>query len=144
MEYFGKTNEELKDWPRIGVVHPEDLPGVNRAWATSIETGQTLDVEVRLRRADGVYRWFQIRATLARDAEGKISEWYALLTDIDDRKRAEQKLRQSEADLRTITDSIRQPIIVLAPDGTYLYANLVALDNSGLRLDEVIKEGFLA
>ena len=142
-EYFGKTNEELKDWGRIGVIHPEDLPSVIEAWATSIKTGQILDIEARFRRADGVYRWFQMRAVPARDAEGKISDWYALHTDIEDRKRAEEMLRQSEAELRTITDTVRQPIVVLAPDGFTLYANQVALDNTGLTLDEVIKEGFL-
>src|SRR5215469_2954883 len=112
-EYFGKTNEELKDWGRIDVFHPEDLPSVIEAWSTSLETGQILDIEARLRRADGVYRWFQTRAVPARDAEGKICDWYALHTDIDDRKRAEEKLRQSEAELRTITDTIRQPVAVL-------------------------------
>src|SRR5215469_18366270 len=96
-EYFGKTNEELKDWGRIGVIHPEDLPSVIEAWATSIKTGQNLDIEARFLRADGVYRWFQMRAIPARDAEGKIRDWYALHTDIDDRKRAEQRLRESEA-----------------------------------------------
>ena len=144
LEYFGKTNEEIKDWSRIGIIHPDDLPGVIGAWTKSIETGQILDIEARLRRADGVHRWFQIRAVPARDAEGEISDWYVLLTDIDDRKHAEEKLQQSEAELRTITDAIRQPIGVESPDGTYLYANRVALDNGGLTLDEVIKEGFLA
>src|SRR5262249_30650017 len=142
LAYFGKTNEELKGWGRIGVIHPEHLPGVIEAWATSIETGQILDIEARFRRADGVYRWFQMRAVPARDAEGKIRDWYALHTDIDDRKRAEKKLRQSEAELRTSTDTVRQPIVVLAPDGTTIYANRVALDNSGLTLDEVSRTGF--
>jgi formate hydrogenlyase transcriptional activator len=83
-----------------------------------------------------------MRAVPARDAEGKISDWYALHTDIDDRKRAEQKLRQSEEDLRTITDTIRQPIIVLAPDGTTLYVNQVALDLTGLAREEVHGQAF--
>src|SRR5262252_1955390 len=96
-EYFGKTNEELKDWGRTGVIHPEDLPSVIEAWTKSIETGQNLDIEARFLRADGVYRWFQMRAIPALDAEGKIRDWYALHTDIDDRKRAEQRLRESEA-----------------------------------------------
>src|SRR6201982_3045256 len=61
-----------------------------------------------------------------------------------ERTRAEQELRKSEADLRTITDTIRQPIGVESRDGTQLYVNRVALDNSGLTLDEVIKEGFFA
>src|SRR5215469_11113776 len=96
-EYFGKTNEELKDWGRIDVFHPEDLPSVIEAWSTSLETGQILDIEARLRRADGVYRWFQTRAVPARDADGKTISWYALHTDIDDRKRAERELQRSEA-----------------------------------------------
>jgi formate hydrogenlyase transcriptional activator len=64
------------------------------------------------------------------------------VTDIDDRKRAEERLWQSEADLRTITDTIRQPIVVLAADGTTLYANRVALDFTGLTQEDVIDQGF--
>jgi formate hydrogenlyase transcriptional activator len=141
LEYFGKTNEEMKDWSRSGVVHPEDLPSVLEAWAASIETGQILDIETRLRRADGVYRWFQIRALPARDAEGNISDWYALITDIEDRKRAEEKLRQSEENLRTIIDTVPQVIVVLGPDGTTLYVNRVTLNITGVSLDETIEHG---
>jgi PAS domain S-box-containing protein len=144
LEYFGKTNEELKDWARIGVIHPEDLASVIEAWATSLETGQILDIEARFRRADGVYRWFQMRAVPARDAEGKIRDWYALHTDIDDRKRAEEMLRQSEAELRTITDTVRQPIVVLEPNGTTLYVNQVALDLTGYTRDQLDERGFWA
>src|SRR5215469_4053863 len=63
--------------------------------------------------------------------------------DTTERKRAKQELRQSEAELRTITDAIRQCIGVLVPDGKDLYANRVALDYSGLTLDEVTKEGLI-
>jgi formate hydrogenlyase transcriptional activator len=150
LEYFGKTPEELRDWTRIGIVHPDDLPHEIEAFTKSLETGQILDVETRLRRADGVYRWFQTRGIPVRNEEGTVTSWNILLTDIDDRKRAEEKvrqseekLRQSEAELRTITDTVRQPIMVLAHDGTILYANRVALDDTGLTLDEVIKEGLL-
>src|SRR5215469_2084039 len=143
-EYFGKTNEELKDWGRIGVIHPEDLPSVIEAWATSLETGQILDIEARFLRADGIYRWFQMRAVPARDAEGKIRDWYALHTDIDDRKRAEQKLRQREEELRSITDSIPQPIVVLAANGNTLYVNQVALDLTGYTKDQLDSRGFWA
>src|SRR5262249_61510578 len=78
------------------------------------------------------------------DGSGNLSEFVGTVIDVTERKRREQELRQSEVELRTITDTIRQPIGVLAPDGTQLYANRVALDNSGLTLDEVIKEGFFA
>ena len=61
--------------------------------------------ELRQRRADGVYRWFQSRALPVRDTEGRITGWYMLLTDIDDRKRAEDALRSNEQRLRLIIDT---------------------------------------
>src|SRR5215469_13117395 len=76
------------------------------------------------------------------DGSSNLTEFVGTVIDITERTRAEQELRKSEADLRTITDIIRQPIGVEAPNGTQLYANRVVLDNSGLTLDEVIKEGF--
>jgi formate hydrogenlyase transcriptional activator len=133
----------LKDWSRLDIVHPDDLPRAIEALRTSIETGEPYEIEQRNRRADGDYRWFQVRARAARSTEGEIVGWYWLLTDIEDRKRAEEKLRQSEAELRTITDAIRQPIVVYASDGT-LFANRVAFDFSGLTIDEVKNKGFLA
>jgi PAS domain S-box-containing protein len=78
LEYFGKTNEELKDWALIDVVHPEDLPRVIEARKKSIEAGQIYDVEHRCRRADGVYRWFQVRGVPVRDTENKITAGFRL------------------------------------------------------------------
>jgi PAS domain S-box-containing protein len=142
LEYFGKTNEELKNWALTDAIHPDDLPRIIEARVKSIEEGHIYEVEHRCRRVDGVYRWFQVRGFPVRNPENKISAWYLLLTDIDDRKHAEEKLRQSEQELRTVTDTIRQPIVVLAPDGTTLYANRVALDITGLTIDDVKSEGF--
>ena len=96
LEYFGRTNEDLKNWALIDAVHPDDLPGVIVARTKSIETGRIYEVEHRCRRADGVYRWFQVRGLPVRDAEDTITAWYLLLTDIDDRKRAEEAVRASE------------------------------------------------
>ena len=73
LEYFGKTSEDLKNWALIDAVHPDDLPGVIEARIKSIETGQIYDVEHRCRRADGVYRWFQVRGLPVRDSEGTIT-----------------------------------------------------------------------
>jgi PAS domain S-box-containing protein len=97
LEYFGKTTEELKNWDASDAVHQDDLPRVIDAWTRSVETGEPYVVELRQRRADGVYRWFQSRALPARDSEGRITGWYMLLTDIDERKRAEEDLRRSDA-----------------------------------------------
>jgi PAS domain S-box-containing protein len=95
LEYFGKTGEALKNWSLIGVVHPDDLPRVIEVRRKFIDTGQVYDVEHRCRRADGVYRWFQVRGLPVHDAQGATIAWYLLLTDIDDRKKAEAQIEQA-------------------------------------------------
>ncbi len=96
-EYFGKTLEELKHWGTGGMTHPEDLPRVAELFTQSIASGDPFEIELRARRFDGVYRWFQSRGLPLRDTNGHIVRWYNLLIDIDERKRAEQELRRSEA-----------------------------------------------
>src|SRR6202167_570516 len=93
LEYFGKTTEELKNWATSDAVHPDDRPRVIAAFASSVETGHPYDIEHRCRRADGAYRWFQVRALPVRDKEDRIISWYILLTDIDKRKQAEDRLQ---------------------------------------------------
>ena len=93
LEYFGKTTEELKNWATSDVVHPDDRARVIAAFASSIETGLPYDIEHRCRRAHGVYLWFQVRAPPVRDMQGHISSWYILLTDIDNRKQAADRLQ---------------------------------------------------
>jgi len=144
LEYFGKTTEELKNWATSDAVHADDLPRVIDAWRRSVETGQPYVFEFRQRRADGVYRWFQSRALPARDTEDRIAGWYMLLTDIDDRKRAEEKLRQDERELRQIVDTIAQLIVFLSPDGDALYANKFTLEFTGLSLEDLNANDFRA
>src|ERR1700738_4350261 len=93
LDYFGKSHEELKGWATSDAVHPDDLPRAIEARKRTLETGQSRDTEERLRRADGVYRWFQSRCFPARDREGRIIRWYVLYTDIDERKQAEDRLQ---------------------------------------------------
>ena len=93
LDYFGQRNEELNNWATSDAVRPDDLPRVIAAFTSSIETGQPYDTEQRIRRADGVYRWFQVRALPLRDTEGRIIRWYVLSTDIDKRKQAEDRLQ---------------------------------------------------
>jgi len=97
LEYFGKTTEELKNWATSDFVHPDDLPRLLETWTHSVETGEPYAYDLRQRRADGVYRWFQARGLPLRDTEGRVTAWYLLLTDIDDRKKAEEELRRSKA-----------------------------------------------
>jgi formate hydrogenlyase transcriptional activator len=137
LDYFGKTIEELNGWRTSGdVVHPDDLADAIAVWRRSIEKGVSYDVDHRFRRSDGVYRWFHVRGRPQRDAQGSLIRWYALLTDIDERKKAEQRLEEREMELRQILDLTPQLIAVFGPRRERLYVNRMALDYFGLTLDE--------
>ena len=123
LEYFGKPHEEMKNWANGDAVHPDDLPHVISEWATSIEAGRPYDIEARCRRGDGVYRWFQVRGLPVRDAEGRVSGWYVLLTDIDDRKKIEDELRQSSERYRVVVETASDAVISMDQTGTILLAN---------------------
>jgi len=137
LEYFGKTPEELKGWRMTDAVHPDDLPGVIEAYRYSITTGTPYAIEHRCRRADGVYRWFQVRASAVRNADGHITGWYVLLTDTEDRKRAEESLRASETNLREILDSIPGLVCTLSPAGEMELTNRPFLQYFGKTLEEM-------
>jgi PAS domain S-box-containing protein len=97
VEYTGRTLEELRLWATSDTVHAEDLLRVVQLVTRAITLGNPHDFETRLRRFDGVYRWFQVRGRPVRDADGRILSWCVLVTDIDERKRAEDALKRSEA-----------------------------------------------
>lgn len=269
LEFTGLSGEQAKGWDWTVAIHPEDLGGLATAWQRILASERPGEAEARIRRVDGVYRWHLFRVNPFRDESGKIVKWYGTNLDIDDRKRAEQalqntqvylsegerlghmgswalnsagfdywspglrrvygldpggepptmeeyltfahpddrefletgvekmfaghlgfdftkrivrssgeiryvrlvgvpvvdgstfkgfvgtgidvteqeqllqKLRQGEQDLRTLIDTIRQIIVVLAPDGTTLYANQVAFEFSGLTTEEVDRAGFM-
>src|SRR5215475_5333422 len=138
LEYFGRTQEELRDWALIDAVHPDDLPHVIAERKKSIETGQIYEVEHRCRRADGLYRWFQVRGLPVRDTEDKITAWYLLLTDIDDRKQVEEALQARELDARSLLDNMPGFLARLSPDGTPEIFNKPFLDYFGRAQQEVV------
>src|SRR5215467_1109592 len=137
LEYFGKTVEDLKGWSTSNAVHPDDLPHAVAAWMHSVETGDPYDVDHRLRRADDVYRWFHSRGQAHRDAQGRIVRWYNLLTDIEDRKRAEDAVRASEQNLRLMLDSIAGYVMTYTPSGEVEFVNKQTLDYFGKTLEEL-------
>jgi len=106
LDYFGKTPAELQTWAMTDAVHPDDLPRVVAAFTEAVTTGEPYRIEHRCRRADGVYRWFQVRALAVRDREGRITGWYVVLVDIDDVKRVEERMRASQRDLTEIINTI--------------------------------------
>lgn len=136
-EYTGLTFEVARGWGWQGAIHPDDLKEITDKWRGFLASGQAGEVEGRLRRFDGVYRWFLFRAEPLRDESGNIVNWYGTDTDIDDLKRAEAKLRQDEEELRQMIDLLPEHVQVLDKDGTLLQANKTLLDYKGLTLEEM-------
>ena len=136
-EYTGVTLEAAHGWGWQDAIHPEDLKEITDKWLGFLASGQAGEVEGRLRRFDGVYRWFLFRAEPLRDESGNIVNWYGTDTDIDELKRAEAKLHQDEEELRQMIDLLPQHVQVLDKDGTLLQANKTLLDYKGLTLEEM-------
>ncbi len=92
VEYFQKSGEEILGSGWQSVVHPDDLLACVRRWQHSLLTGEFYEVEFRLRRHDGQYRWHKARANAGYDSNGKITKWFGTNTDIDSQKQTEEKL----------------------------------------------------
>jgi PAS domain S-box-containing protein len=137
LEYTGQTLEELKQWGTNDTVHPKDLPDVIKVFTQSIGSGNPYEIVQRLRRSDGAYRWFQNNGFPLRDASGQIIRWCVLFTDIDERKRAEDALRESERESRLIVDSIPGLVAVFTPRGELEFVNRPILDFFGTTLEEL-------
>ena len=118
--YCGRTLEELKQWGTGDTVHPDDLPRVIETISNSIKSGEPYEIVHRIRRFDGVYRWFQVRGLPLRGSNGSIVRWYVLLTDIDD-------LKRTEAELRALKDQLHRENLVLRDevDRTSMFEEIV-------------------
>src|SRR2546428_5821295 len=143
LDYFGRTLEELKQWGTTDAVHPDDLPRVSDTWRSSLEAGIPYNFENRLRRADGVYRWFQSRGFPLRDGEGRIVRWYNLLTDIDDRKLAQDALHKSEERWRSVFENSAIGVALTDMSGRFLATNAAYQRMLGYSEEEIGNLTFL-
>ena len=110
--YCGQTLEELKQWGTNDTVHPDDLPRVIETISNSIKSGEPYEIVHRIRRFDGVYRWFQVRGLPLRGSNGSIVRWYVLLTDIDDLKCAEALLDGEKRLLEMVASRSSLPVVL--------------------------------
>jgi PAS domain S-box-containing protein len=126
----------------MSVFHPEDLPGLMKKWQEVLAAGKPDETEARIRRHDGVYRWFLIRAEPFRDESGKIVRWYGTSTDIEDRKRAEQALESRGQDLKLVIDTI--PTLSWSTDarGAVEFLSRPWLDFTGLSAEQALGFGW--
>jgi len=136
VEYCGMRPEQIAGSGWHAATHPDDLERHNAKWLACAASGEPFEDEVRFRRADGQYRSHLQRGVPLRDEAGHIVKWYGVLTDIEDRKRAEDKIREQETELRQILDFAPQMIAVYGPSFQRLYANRITLDYVGITLDE--------
>jgi len=96
LDYAGAPLEQYLEAP-TSVIHPDDTPRALEKWRAAMAAGESYEDEMRLRRADGQYRWFLIRTVPLRDEQGNIVKWYGTSTDIEERKQAEDTLRRNQA-----------------------------------------------
>jgi PAS domain S-box-containing protein len=134
LDYTGLSlEEEIEDPTRA--VHPEDLPRIMKKWLADMAAGEPSEDEMRLRRADGEYRWFLVRTAPLRDEQGNLVKWYGVSIDIEDHKRAESQSR-------TLLDAIPQQIWSGPSDGTFDYCNERWRSYMGLGLEELQGDGW--
>jgi PAS domain S-box-containing protein len=124
-EYTGLTVEQMADLENLRqVVHPDDYSPMMERWSEAYAAGVPYDCEFRLKRAvDGVYRWFLVRGVPVRDSHGQIVQWIGANADIDDQKRAEEALQESQRFLRSSLDALESHIAVLDEAGFILEVN---------------------
>ena len=97
LEFTGHSAEDILGWGWSSLIHPDDLTKYVSEWRAAIACGQAMESEARVRRMDGSYRWLLIRNVPLRDERGNIVNWYGTSIDIEERRQAEDALRQSEA-----------------------------------------------
>jgi PAS domain S-box-containing protein len=117
---IGLSLDDLQGSEWINVLHPDERAEVADRWRIAVETGAPYENIERVRRADGEYRWFLSRAQPLRDELGKIVKWYGTDTDIEDQKRAEDALRESEQRFRDYTESASDWYWETGPDHRFI------------------------
>jgi PAS domain S-box-containing protein len=118
LDYLGLSLEEWRHTPESGAfVHPDDRGQEQEYFDRAVSMGSAYELELRLRKGDGSYRWFLARSNPVRDDKGQITRWYVACTDIDDRKTAEERLRQENVALREEVDkaSMFEEIVGASP-----------------------------
>jgi formate hydrogenlyase transcriptional activator len=137
-EYTGLSLADVSaDDFRGRVFHPADIERLREERQRCLAGTVPFENEQRVRRRDGTYRWFLIRYNPSLDESGRVTRWYASGTDIEDRRQAEDKLRQDEQELRQLIDFLPEHVIVLDKDGALLHANKTMLDYSGYTLEHM-------
>lgn len=137
-EYTGTTEEEMKGWGWQSVHDPQTLPAVLERWKASIATGEPFEMVFPLRGADGRFRPFLTRVQPLKDAGSQVVQWFGTNTDVEELRRADQALRESERQLRLIADTAPVLIAHCDREARYKFVNGPYAARFGLRREQVI------
>jgi PAS domain S-box-containing protein len=138
VDYTGQSLEESYGHGWNKPFHPNDQQRAWDAWQNATKNGATYSIECRLRRADGVYKWWLIRGSPVMDDHGTILKWFGTCTDIDELKDSEEKLRESEQRLSDIIYSMADWVWEVDEHGVYTYSSKMGDDYFGSSREDVI------
>jgi len=141
-DYTGTTPEQMDGWGWQSVHDTSELPMVLERWQASIATGEPFEMTFPLRGADGVLRPFLTRVIPLKDGAGSVLQWFGTNTDVDELKRVEKALRESEAMYRGIGESIDYGVWTCAPDGRNTYASESFLKMVGITQEQCSEFGW--
>ena len=137
-KYTGVSAGELATRTRCEVVHPGDRRRMDRVWERALKDGHLYEIECRLRRADGEYRWHIGRAVPVRDAEGRVVRWFGTFTDIHDGRRAEDERSRLAGHIRLLLESTGEGIYGLDHEGRCTFINRAGAAMLGYTPDELL------
>lgn len=144
LEYCGLTFEEFAKSKPERCIHPDDLKEAGRAFVDAMSSGGSYSAVHRMRRTDGEYRWHHAMAEPLRDRDGTIIQWYGITIDVDEAKRAEEIVRKSEKELRTLINIMPAYVATALPDGSVDFMTQSWLDYSGQTKEEAMGWGWAA
>lgn len=151
LDYAGAKLEDVLGYGFVDYIHPDDRQHAMDTWATTLGSGSPGEAELRLRRADGVYRWFLIRACPFFDEAGNLTQWFGVNVDIEDRKGAQDALQASEAALRESERQLQQivssiPGLTWKADalGNVTFWSKGFLDYGGATIEDILGYGFMS
>ncbi len=136
-DYTGLGLDDAEGWKWQSVIKTDDLAGLLERWRSILASGQPDEMEARIRRFDGQYRWFLVQTNPIRDDGGQIIKWCGVSIDVDDRKRGEDDLRTSERDARRILDGMPGLVAIFAPGGELEGVNRQVLEYYGMTFEEL-------
>jgi hypothetical protein len=141
--YTGLGSDSARDWAWTTAVHPDDLDNNVAIWRSMLASGEPGEYELRLRRHDGQYRWFLVRAYPIRDDKGAVVKWCGTNVDIEERKRNEEVALPDELSFRRIVDTMPALVWCASSDGELTYVNQRILDYTGVSVSDLAKAGWV-